>query len=1226
MPVTSDKNLTLGVLFTGKVHPTFTAAVGKLRTALGDVTGATKKSAQATKGGVKPTRDLANENSLLGKRIGQVSGGFQRLTNAMRVTAAYGIAATAIFGVINAMRSGVTQIFDYDQALKNLQAITGATDAEIGALGIQIKRVAADTKYSAGEVAEATILLGQAGFTAAESLEAIGAVANLATGTLSNMKDVADLMTTAIRAFGLQASEATQVADYFAVAVNKSKLTIDKLRTAFNYLGPIAKQADLSLRETAAGAMILANAGFKASTIGTGFRQVIARLVAPSEKLKTIFKATGVELDKINPAANDFKSVIGELNKILGEGITQTERARRAFALFGLRGASAASAFAQAGVAGFEQMYEWLGKVGAASDMAKKQIEGLGVMAKNLKDKLGLLAVAVGEGGIAGTFRALLNIIRPLVDVLIYLAGTLGGKLTVGFVTLTLVMLGASTVVKYLLIQFTALVHGYTIATVKTMAAAHAQNVWTVSMNASVTALRTLKVAILSHPFYAMAAGIGLVIAAFFTLRRHIREQRKELGEHAILLNSQRIALETYRDRLKKVSGSEEEHRSIMRQLLEEYPELASSIDLLTMRFNDQGEALKELIKQKKLLHVQDKLAVIAMVQQSQASYEGLRARAKEFQIVRLIYKLYEDNLGRTKKSIELQEEFTLAVREGAMALKDVGITAGSSLGTIAETIAFITGRTDDLEILARTIKSILMAEPIAVPGAKLIKLIEGLPKEWREYYKTLDMYRKNDLLLHYFATLRKAENLSDSMTKIGTIESDQQIHIEKLKERELQRFIDTDEKKVRTRKAFLDQITSLEIKSMSNILRRDEALEKLKADQLKQRLQTENMAYFNRTQDLEGWGREDTRINEVYNSQVEAIDKKYTEKRKEAKRKFLQEMEILGVKYLKDQREYQKIQAKHELDDEIAKYEKLRQEGEISEIEKGGAIARARKAYRDRLLKIDADYDKKDEKEERKTIRRSLRNMEYAYAQRKITLEEYLAFLKDAREHDLISERDYTNKVTQLHGGMWAKFKQGIQESVIEMRIAGSAFTQIGRGLVDTISSSMTNSLLDYTEGVKTAEEAWQDFGRSVLRWLGEIIIKQTILNALQATGEFFSPTTTMTTTLVGGPVGHKGGIVGLGDLTKYHSGGIPGLRQNEYPVIVQEGEGIFTKEQMNALGGPRSVQVNITNKSGVPLEGSMEQEPQIDLSSMILNIVLDGANRNKGGFKNTLKGALSG
>ena len=216
------------------------------------------------------------------------------------------------------------------------------------------------------------------------------------------MKDVADLMTTAVRAFGLEASDSAEISDIFASAVNKSKLTIDKLRTAFNYLGPIAKQADISLRETSAGAMILANAGFRASTIGTGFRQVIARLVAPSEKLKTVFKAAGADLKKLNPAANDFKVVIGELSKVLGEGISQTERARRAFALFGLRGASAASALAQAGEEGFEIFYKELGKVSSASEMAEKQMEGLGVMAKNLRDKFGILAVTMGEGGIAG--------------------------------------------------------------------------------------------------------------------------------------------------------------------------------------------------------------------------------------------------------------------------------------------------------------------------------------------------------------------------------------------------------------------------------------------------------------------------------------------------------------------------------------------------------------------------------------------------------------------------------------------------------------------------------------------------------------------------------------------------------------------------------------------------------------------------------------------------------
>jgi len=79
------------------------------------------------------------------------------------------------------LKAGVTEIIQYDQALRNLQAISGATDAEVAHMGETIKDVARTTKFSTVEVAEGMVLLTQAGFSAAEATAAIHAVSMLAT-------------------------------------------------------------------------------------------------------------------------------------------------------------------------------------------------------------------------------------------------------------------------------------------------------------------------------------------------------------------------------------------------------------------------------------------------------------------------------------------------------------------------------------------------------------------------------------------------------------------------------------------------------------------------------------------------------------------------------------------------------------------------------------------------------------------------------------------------------------------------------------------------------------------------------------------------------------------------------------------------------------------------------------------------------------------------------------
>ena len=188
-----DHSLSLGVIFTGWIEPRLQRAMKELDTfaRAGGMAGV-RREADKT---VVATKKLKDETSLVGKRISQISGGFARLSGALKVVLAYGVAGTAVYKVVQAFQDAKVAVTEYSQALKNLEAIIGATEDEITFMGDKILEVAANTRYSATEVGNAMVLLGQAGLDAGEAIDAIAAVADLATGTLSDMKTAGDLLT-----------------------------------------------------------------------------------------------------------------------------------------------------------------------------------------------------------------------------------------------------------------------------------------------------------------------------------------------------------------------------------------------------------------------------------------------------------------------------------------------------------------------------------------------------------------------------------------------------------------------------------------------------------------------------------------------------------------------------------------------------------------------------------------------------------------------------------------------------------------------------------------------------------------------------------------------------------------------------------------------------------------------------------------------------------------------
>lgn len=365
---------------------------------------------------VDSARAASNSLTQFGQSAQQAGGFYGQFIAKLERYSIYRVIADAVFGLQQAFDAARESIISYDQALKDLQAITNATDMEVARMGTTIKEVAATTKFSAAEIAEGMRTLGQAGFGANESIQTMQAVSDLATGTLSTMSSTVDLVSTAMRVFDVEAASSAHVADVFANAVNRSKLTIDKLRISMNYVGPIAKQAGVSFEEMAAAMGTLANNGIRASTIGTGLRRIFAELLDPSRGFQDAINRSGVVIEQLDPRLNSLQEVLGNLRLVLTDSSV-------AFEAFGKRGAAAALALVDS-QQGFAQMLENVNEYGSAARMASTQMEGLGVMIKNLKDRLGVLAVALGEAGIIDFMKALIVVAREVVIALTYLANS----------------------------------------------------------------------------------------------------------------------------------------------------------------------------------------------------------------------------------------------------------------------------------------------------------------------------------------------------------------------------------------------------------------------------------------------------------------------------------------------------------------------------------------------------------------------------------------------------------------------------------------------------------------------------------------------------------------------------------------------------------------------------------------------------------------------------------
>lgn len=204
-----------------------------------------------------------------------------------------------------------------------------------------------------------------------------------------------------------------------------------------------------------------------------------------------------------------------------------------------------------------------------------------------------------------------------------------------------------------------------------------------------------------------------------------------------------------------------------------------------------------------------------------------------------------------------------------------------------------------------------------------------------------------------------------------------------------------------------------------------------------------------------------------------------------------------------------------------------------------------------------------------------------------------------------------------------------------------------------DNLYSTMTDSMAEFIRGTKGAKAALQDFGNSVLSMMAKIAAQRLAASWMTSILGIFSGSRGGTSAAYNfGGVQHSNtfGFAGVSPVTQFTSGlantanfashlKVPGFASGGIvtaPTLAMIGEGgeheaviPLNDRNLKAMGGNGSkgggVIVNITNKtsSEVSVQKSGFNE---DLGKWVLDVVVDGAQRDRNGFGRNLKTALKG
>lgn len=217
---------------------------------------------------------------------------------------------TTLAPIADFAKSSVEAAMSFELAMARVQSVSNATEEELEALTNVAREMGRDTVYSATEAAEALYYMGLAGWDANASIDALEPVLKLAAASQEDLGTVSDIVTDAMTAFGLEANEAAHFADVLAQASTNSNTTVALLGESFRFVAPVAGEFGFSIEDTALALGIFANQGIKGSQAGTTLRNILARLVAPTDAVAQVMADLGIEIFNTDGSMKSLKEII----------------------------------------------------------------------------------------------------------------------------------------------------------------------------------------------------------------------------------------------------------------------------------------------------------------------------------------------------------------------------------------------------------------------------------------------------------------------------------------------------------------------------------------------------------------------------------------------------------------------------------------------------------------------------------------------------------------------------------------------------------------------------------------------------------------------------------------------------------------------------------------------------------------------------------------------------
>ncbi len=183
---------------------------------------------------------------------------------------------------------------DFEFAMASITGLVGISEQEVASMEGSVRDMAVQFGRSGVEAAEGLYFITSAGISGADAMGVLEQSLKASAVGLGETMIIADSVSSALNAYGIENLSAAQATDAMVAAVREGKMEADALAGALPRVLPIASSMGVSFEEVSAAFAAMSRNGTDANEAATQIRGILASLLNPTKQAEEQLTAMGL--------------------------------------------------------------------------------------------------------------------------------------------------------------------------------------------------------------------------------------------------------------------------------------------------------------------------------------------------------------------------------------------------------------------------------------------------------------------------------------------------------------------------------------------------------------------------------------------------------------------------------------------------------------------------------------------------------------------------------------------------------------------------------------------------------------------------------------------------------------------------------------------------------------------------------------------------------------------